>query len=375
MKYCIITSSYPANDRDSRNTGVFIKNFAETLAGFGQKVAVVTPEKSGEKEKSPKVSVYFFKTLGNTTELVSINPKNPFGFLKLLSVMVGGIFATLKKVSSFQPNLILACWIVPSGIFALAAYKILKIPYTVWALGSDVWKVKKYPFGEKVFRFVLKNSQQIYANSQTIKERLRSYTDREIIILRSTRALDQNTKGAKVDRQKTNFLMISRFHVDKGPDILLSAFDMLRKIKPDTYLYLFGGGPLEKVLKQQIQNLGLEKYVRLGNYLDAEGVASYLKACDCLVVPSRKESLPVVFSEAAQLNCPTIVTDVGDLGLLAHKYNTGLVAVPNDADDLKNVMLKFIEQKKGDNYQASEELKKEFDINNIVKKFLDVSNS
>jgi len=70
-------------------------------------------------------------------------------------------------------------------------------------------------------------------------------------------------------------------------------------------------------------------------------VASYLSSCDCLVVPSRSESLPVVFAEAVQAGIPLLVTDVGDMGRLARKHNLMPPVPPGDAAALASAMKSF----------------------------------
>ena len=44
-----------------------------------------------------------------------------------------------------------------------------------------------------------------------------------------------------------------------------------------------------------------------------------------LILPSRIESIPVILSDALQLDCNLIVTDVGDMGPLVRSYRAGMV--------------------------------------------------
>jgi len=64
--------------------------------------------------------------------------------------------------------------------------------------------------------------------------------------------------------------------------------------------------------------------------------------CDCLVVPSRNESIPIVFSEALQAALPMLVTDVGDMGELARRHGLAAPIPPADAGALAAAMQRFI---------------------------------
>jgi glycosyltransferase involved in cell wall biosynthesis len=67
-----------------------------------------------------------------------------------------------------------------------------------------------------------------------------------------------------------------------------------------------------------------------------------MSACDCLVVASRNESIPIVFSEALQASLPMLVTDVGDLGELARRHGLAAPVPPADAVALAAAMNTFI---------------------------------
>ena len=367
MKYCILTSSYPVNRHDSRNTGVFIYQFAKLLSARAE-VLVITPDKSGQKDNAPEVPVHFFKTLGDTTELVGLNPGNPLDLLKLVSVLILGSFSSLARIKKFKPGLVIACWAVPSGMFALLAKKFFGTPYAVWALGSDIWKVEKYPFGKLILKAVLRNAKKIYGNSNFVTKRMKQYTDRKVEILHTARSLSLRVAPASLDKSKKNFACIGRFHPDKGQDILINSFSEVVSRYPEARLYLFGGGILEQALRARIAEKRLEQFVFLEGYADESKIAAYLQACDALIIPSRKESLPLVFSEALQNDCPLIVTDTCDMGELCRSYNFGLVAVPGSVSSLRDRILEFCANPLP--RVAQSELKEIFNIEKIVEKFI-----
>jgi glycosyltransferase involved in cell wall biosynthesis len=53
-----------------------------------------------------------------------------------------------------------------------------------------------------------------------------------------------------------------------------------------------------------------------------------------VVIPSRLESIPVVFSDAVQARCPLITTPVGDLPRLLNSYQLGVLSQDVSSDGL-----------------------------------------
>jgi len=78
--------------------------------------------------------------------------------------------------------------------------------------------------------------------------------------------------------------------------------------------------------------------VELRGYLDkAEAEEAILRA-DYLLIPSRIESIPVVFSDAMKLGCPVIAMPVGDLPRLIEDHDCGIVAERSESDALAHAL-------------------------------------
>jgi glycosyltransferase involved in cell wall biosynthesis len=80
----------------------------------------------------------------------------------------------------------------------------------------------------------------------------------------------------------------------------------------------------------------------LGGYLDKQEAADLIAWTDYLLVPSRVESIPVIFSDAVQLLTPIVATPVGDLPRLLEKFRYGVISseisAPAYADALRSAL-------------------------------------
>ncbi len=100
-----------------------------------------------------------------------------------------------------------------------------------------------------------------------------------------------------------------------------------------------GGGVQNQLVNEQCKKYidkGLP--VELSGYLSKDAAVQYLKSLDILVIPSRIESVPVVFSDAAQLCVVIVSTPVGDLKQLIEDFSCGEVASMVDAPALLDAL-------------------------------------
>jgi glycosyltransferase involved in cell wall biosynthesis len=106
---------------------------------------------------------------------------------------------------------------------------------------------------------------------------------------------------------------------------------LLKEMGVNAHLHIFGGGMLEEDVKTEMSKNGVEDCITLHGYADSYTAVAFLKACDVLLIPSRIESIPIIFSDAVTCGIPMVATEVGDLGVLVRKHRIGEVVQPNSA--------------------------------------------
>ena len=342
MHLCIITSSYPGSSADSKNAGVFVRDFAHGIAAEGIDVSILTPAPASTFDGS--VRVRRIPWLGNESSLTHLNPRNPINLVRFASLLASGVRTALRWSNAEHVDHILAMWAVPSGIIASAVHARLGVPYSVWALGSDIWKIRDYPLGTPVLRRVLRGAERLYADGMVLAGDVEQIAGRDCSFLATSRILPPST-GPTVPTLpdgKTNYLCVARFHRNKGVDVLLNAIALIPEHERATMrFWIFGGGPEEAALRDLVRRLRLESQVLLAGYLSAAELASWLDAADCLIIPSRIESIPLILSDAAQSRCPVITTNVGDMGGLVESFHNGLSVPPEAPAELARAIVRF----------------------------------
>ena len=104
------------------------------------------------------------------------------------------------------------------------------------------------------------------------------------------------------------FLNIARFSPEKGQDRLVDAFVTFHGEHPEAYLLIVGGyGPSFEDLRAQIEACGCDHIVLIRSVSNPYPL---LQGCECFVLPSKYEGLPMTIMEALILGKPVVSTDI-----------------------------------------------------------------
>lgn len=112
---------------------------------------------------------------------------------------------------------------------------------------------------------------------------------------------------APTDPDAAEFVFVGELRELKGIDVLIDA---LAQLDHPARLVMAGDGPDADALRAQISAKQLQSRVTL---VGVQPAREMFRRGQCLVVPSRAESLPYIVLEAAAAGCPMIATDVGGI--------------------------------------------------------------
>ncbi|MDO8638528.1 MAG: glycosyltransferase family 4 protein [Candidatus Daviesbacteria bacterium] len=375
MKIGIITHNYPLYKGQSKDAGKFIYGFAHILSSKVDKVFVLCPNYEGEKEKYKDIPVTWFSWIGGSKKLGNLKKWNPLSWFLVLNLLLSGQKATVEFVKTNKIDYLIVFWNFPGGVFAWYANKKLAVPYVTWALGSDIFVYGNLPIAKILISLVLKNATFAFGNSinicQTIENKFRK---KSVFLPTSNLLLTKNSSAPKLNKNKFNFLYVGRLELVKGPDVLLDAIEKLSKKRRDFQLYMIGEGSMADWLNSEFKKRNLGELVSLLGYVEDQKVVNgFFMHSDCLVIPSRSESFPLVITEALQASLPMIGSDVGDMPLFIPKNKLGFIFKKEDSDDLANVMDRMIKSGskiKNHSKVKMKELANKFNLDNIVDDLL-----
>jgi glycosyltransferase involved in cell wall biosynthesis len=245
---------------------------------------------------------------------------------------------------------ILALWALPSGHFAQHLSNKFRIPYSVWCLGSDIYTWSTRPVIRSRIAGILADASRVFADGEDLCGRIHAWLGIDATFLPSFRPLD-GLDGCEPPppTDSPRFLYLGRLHRDKGIFELLMAFAHVRMALPHATLRYVGDGPE----KRKLETLAAEMHLLRPDDLEAssvlvrgavshEGVVRALHECDWVVIPTRSDSIPLVFTEAVQAMRPVIGTDAGDLGSLIRRFRLGHVSPSAESRDLASTMIRAV---------------------------------
>ncbi|MFH2055260.1 MAG: glycosyltransferase [bacterium] len=364
----VLTNRLPLNNADQASP--FVVDFLHALQAVGIEVEVFTPQ-IGDDSGELGIPVHRFAWGESQKTLSELSLLKPASWQKIRRYFNAGRKALLDHLADNRYDHLLALWALPAGWFASEANKELGIDYSVWALGSDINVWANRPLAGKLVRQALEGASHLFADGRELAGKVTELSHRKCHFLPSFRRLGcQTTK-----RQRQHFfLCLGRLERAKGIFDLLQAFAAINVDISDYRLLFIGDGSQRSRLQRMVKRLKLQGKVHVLGYVPCEEIVEYLEKAKAIVIPTRSDSIPLVFGEALQTSTPMIVTDVGDLGELVREYGLGNVVQPGSVSELRDALLRVMLHDHDISAPAAE-LVSQFAPESAVARFLEVLNA
>jgi glycosyltransferase involved in cell wall biosynthesis len=328
-KLAFVTTSFPTDFDGQEAAGTFAYDMALSLAK-GADVTVIAPAvarvQAGSGRTFPFELAYFpVKSL----PLSQLNPLNPFDWWRIGDAIRKGEECTESLARAKGFDHLLCLWALPSGFWGYKMFKKFGIPYSVWVLGSDLWTGSRIPLVRRVLKRVLKSSRACLADGPSLVQAGERLSGRSFLFTPSARKLEVKDTTPPKDKPPYRLAFLGRWHVHKGADLLCEALKGLanedwKKIERVRFA---GGGPLEREVRESLATLQGAGYpVSVEGFKNKEEAMELLKWADYVLIPSRRDSIPVIFSDAMQCRSPVVVNPVGDLPFVVGKFGVGLIS-------------------------------------------------
>jgi glycogen(starch) synthase len=243
----------------------------------------------------------------------------------------------------FEPQLVHLFHVGPSAVFHLSDAGASAVPSLVTLHGE----VLRGGVGgdESVLEKALRAADWVTAVSGAVlraaQDMVPDITARSSVVYSGLEEVSH--VPAAPDRQHPLLLCVGRLVHDKGFDVALQAFALLAERFPDARLAIAGDGPERGVLEAEAEALGVGERVEFMGWLGSEAVLSVMASASVVLMPSRREGLPLVAIQAAQMTRPVIAADIGGLPEVVAHGVTGLVVPPEDSGALAQAVVWLLE--------------------------------
>lgn len=181
--------------------------------------------------------------------------------------------------------------------------------------------------------------------------------------------MPQNGIGSPV------FLMVARLLRDKGVLEFVEAARRIRAERPMVRFQLLGPAGAEN--RSAIPVDDVQAWVAEGcvEYLGTkEDVRPYLRAADCVVLPSYREGAPRTLIEASALGRPVIATDVPGCRDVVEEGVTGFLCTVRSAESLTDAMRRYLDlsdaARAGMGAAARRKMERDYDEAHVLRAYM-----
>jgi len=265
---------------------------------------------------------------------------------------------------------------VDAGIVALDVAKALGKPVYFTAHSLGAWKRDQMGGNpdemEKKFNFVHRISEEIRisdnVNAQSLtsivqQEKLKELCDYEadnIVIIppgvdvHHFYPLKEDDPGIKTTLPEKYVFCLSRIDTNKGHDLLLHAWDLVRKEVDGIDLVIGGGSPNPKPrelgvfasMDKIIAEAGMEDRVTRIGYVPNEMMRPYYQQAELFVMPSLFEPFGMTSQEAMACGTPVVASKFGGIRNTIENGFNGFLVDPSNPREFADAILTLLKDEK-----------------------------
>jgi len=300
------------------------------LAARGHDVTVLTAYMDGLPREEIKDGIRLVRIPSNRTEAFSAS------FPTMLAYVLAGLWAGLRLVWRFRPQVIHTHFAVPSGALAFALSLLTGVPYILTAHLGDVpggvpektgrWFRWLEPFTKPIWR----RAKRVTAVSEFTRQLALKHYSVDIHVIPN--GVDfMHLAPAQIEvNVPPRIVFAGRFVMQKNPLAIIRVLAVLKDL--EWTCSMLGDGPMFEDVKREIEKHGMLERFHLPGWVTPDDVLNEFSKSDILFMPSFSEGLPVVGVQALVKGLAVVASRIGGfLDLVDDGENGFLVEVRDEA--------------------------------------------
>lgn len=268
-------------------------------------------------------------------------------FLSMVIYVLSGLWAGLRLVRLFRPDVIHVHFAVPAGALAWMLCKLTRVPYVLTAHLGDVpggvpektndWFRWIFPTTRWIWRDA---SARVAVSEYTRSLALKHYNEEVLVIPNGIDVGGDNSTSIRVNNPPV-IVFAGRFMEQKSP---LQVIRTLNEIKDIPWkCVMIGDGPLMPDVKKSISELGLGDRFILTGWITPDEVMKQFERSDILFMPSLSEGLPVVGVQALSKGLAIVASRVGGFVDLVDENQNGYLIETGNTEGFKTRLQEMLE--------------------------------
>jgi teichuronic acid biosynthesis glycosyltransferase TuaC len=261
-------------------------------------------------------------------------PKVSMPFHGLL-MFLGCLRCVTKLNQNWKIDCIDAHFVYPDGMAAVLLGKVLKVPVTVSARGTDMNVYPSFRLIRPMIRWTLRCADQLVAVSSSLKEAMLKVGTREEKIRVIPNGVDtERFQPLPADIAKSRLsispsgqtiVSVGALIPSKGHRLLMQAFSKILARHQGLQLYIIGEGGERSSLEVLAKELGIDHVVHLVGKRPYEELPGWFSAGTVSCLLSSREGWPNVVTESLACGTPVVATNVGGIPEILCSADLGII--------------------------------------------------
>jgi len=357
------------------------------LGGGGGRVAQDLSRGFVQQGHQVKLITPWFKDLPGTendqgVEIIRIKSSRSQLFRADLKAMLGFVWASFWKgmqtARQWKPDVIHIHFAVPGGAAGYAISLLIGIPYVLTAHLGDVpggvpektgkWFRWIFPFTPVIW----KKAHQVVAVSEFTRSLALKKYPVPIRVIPNGVDLDALDPGIIKANTPPVVVFAGRFVPQKNPLQIIRSLAEVNDLRWKAVL--IGDGAMRPEIESEIDAHGLASRFTLPGWLKPEEVIEWFRKSDILFMPSLSEGLPVVGVQGLAMGLAMVLSDAGGNPELVVPGRNGYLIPQGKNTDYAGGLRSLLSNPQAlqDARLFSRQHAKNFDLNAVVKSYLDV---
>ncbi|MFH1541437.1 MAG: glycosyltransferase family 4 protein [Elusimicrobiota bacterium] len=286
-------------------------------------------------EKTMQVDIFTFDNENNKS-FYELNPavkhhhlgaiRKNYGIIGRFRENIAKIITIRNAIKSIKPDVIIS-FIDQTNVLTILSSAFLGVPVIV----TEHVNTRYYSPGKfwEILRIILYPfASSMVAVSNGVLESFPRYMRRNAIVIPNPINIIKTDKIINRGERKT-IIGMGRLTYQKGFDVLIRAFDMIKEKHSDWDLEIYGEGPLRNDLEKIVATLKLQERIKLPGLVKEP--AEKFAASDIFVLSSRFEGFGIVIIEAMACGIPVVSFDCpsGPTEIISNEVDGVLVPTGN----------------------------------------------
>ena len=263
-------------------------------------------------------------------------------FIVMLAYVLSGLWAGIRLIRLYRPEIIHAHFAVPSGALAWALSVLTGIPYVLTAHLGDVpggvpektgrWFRWLKPFTHPIWN----RAKRIAAVSEYTRQLALQHYPVEVSVIPNGADVKLLAPLEITLNQPPLLVFAGRFVHQKNPLAIVQILSHMKDL--DWRCVMLGDGPLLEDVKMKIEEYGMGERFDLPGWITPQEVLDWFSKSDILFMPSLSEGLPVVGVQALAKGLALVVSDIGGFVDLVEEGRNGFLIETTDIEKFEEAL-------------------------------------